>query len=406
MAKLIVKTGSTSRLEHVFILDSTSTTGAGKTGLTNASVTLYYWRPGNTTIGSQTGTLSAGTLGTWSSFGFKEVDATNLPGLYEVGIPDAVFAASANHAVVMIKGTGIAPVVLEYQLVAFDPDSGSNLGLAALPTATTGTAGAIITSGTGTAQLSVSTGTVTTGAISANAITNASIADSAITIRLSTDGTASKGRIVTGTMASDVWNAVVSTYDATSTNTTATMAKAILKSDAQAKNGDVTMYSIAGSNGIDVDLHRIANDKNAVTNLKAMLINTSTITLGAQFNSTGNTAVATATMGTDVSTGVSPTASYWIYQAGLNAQDAASNTSTIASTAFVESIGDALLNRNLAGGSNTGRLVKEALYALRNKSEISGSTLNVYNATDGAIAWSATVSSSATANPVTGIDPP
>lgn len=71
-----------------------------------------------------------------------------------------------------------------------------------------------------------------------------------------------------------------------------------------------------------------------------------------------------------------------------------------------EAIADALLNRNLAGGSNTGRLVKEALYALRNKSEISGTQLNVYNATDGAIAWSATVSSSAAADPVTGIDPP
>lgn len=71
-----------------------------------------------------------------------------------------------------------------------------------------------------------------------------------------------------------------------------------------------------------------------------------------------------------------------------------------------EAIADAILNRNLAGGSNTGRLVKEALYALRNKSEISGTQLNVYNATDGAIAWSATVSSSATADPVTGIDPP
>lgn len=84
-----------------------------------------------------------------------------------------------------------------------------------------------------------------------------------------------------------------------------------------------------------------------------------------------------------------------------NAIDAASITADAD-----ESMADALLNRNIAGGSNTGRLVKEALYALRNKSEIAGSTLNVYNATDGAIAWSATVSSSAGANPVTGIDPP
>ena len=160
MAKLTVKAGSTSRIEHIFILDSASTTGAGKTLLTNSSVTAYYFRPGNTTATpiSLTGT---GSLGTFTSGLFKEVDATNMPGLYELDIPDAVFAAGANHAVVMVKGTGIAPVVLEYDLVAYDPLDTVRLGLTAMPNVASGSAGAIITSGTGTAQLSVSSGLVT-----------------------------------------------------------------------------------------------------------------------------------------------------------------------------------------------------------------------------------------------------
>ena len=120
MAKLIVSAGTTSRLEHVFILDSTSTSGAGKTGLTNASVTMYYIRPGDGTATSVT--LSAGTVGTFGGSAtagtFKEIDATNMPGLYEIGMPNNVFATTFNHSVVMIKGTGIAPVVLEYQLIA------------------------------------------------------------------------------------------------------------------------------------------------------------------------------------------------------------------------------------------------------------------------------------------------
>jgi len=302
MAKLIVKSGSTSRLEHVFILDSTSTTGAGKTGLTNASVTLYYWRPGDTSIGAQTGTMSAGTLGTWSSFGFKEMDATNLPGFYEVGLPNAVFAAGTNHAVVMIKGTGIAPVTLEYQLVAFDPDSGSNLGLSALPTASTGTAGAIITSGTGTAQLSVSSGAVTTGAVTS------------------------------GVIAADVWNALLATYTVNNS-----FGQRVVRSTTSQST-----VAITGSNHIAADVHQLQPDV-------------------------------------------------------ITAAGVAADTD--------EAIADALLNRNIAGGSNAGRLVKEALYALRNKSVIVGSTLNVYNATDAAIAWFATVSSSAAADPVTGIDP-
>jgi hypothetical protein len=160
VAKLTVKTGSTSRLEHVFILDSASTVGAGKTGLTNASVTMYYFRPADTTATSVT--LSAGTLGTWSSGGFKEVDATNMPGVYEVGMPNAVFAATFNHSIVMIKGTGVAPVVLEYNLVSYDPLDTVRLGLTALPNVAQGTSGAIST-GNASGQVTVATNNDKTG---------------------------------------------------------------------------------------------------------------------------------------------------------------------------------------------------------------------------------------------------
>lgn len=381
MAKLTVKTGSTSRLEHVFILDSASTTGAGKTALTSASVTMHYFRPGDSTPTAVT--LSAGTLATWTSGGFVKVQDTDMPGVYEVGIPNAVFAAGANHAIVMIKGTGIAPVVLEYDLVAYDPLDGVRLGLTALPNAACSSNASLITSGIGTAQLSVSSGTVTTGAISNGAITNAAITANAI--------------------ADDVWGALVSRY---TTNTT--LGYRVLRSDATSHSGDVQVSGNGTANNhnrIDSDVHAIAGDATAGTNLKAMLLNTSTVTLGAQFNTTGNTAVASQVFSTDI-TGYTGGAGYWLYQAGLNSQNIVSDTNTMVQPAYIESIADTLLGRNIAGFSNTGRLVKEALYALRNKSEIVGSTLNVYNATDGAIAWSATVASSAGANPVTGIDPP
>jgi hypothetical protein len=106
-------------------------------------------------------TLSAGTLGTWTTGGFKEVNATDMPGVYEIGMPNAVFAATFNHSVVMIKGTGIAPLVLEYNLVSYDPLDTVRLGLTALPNTAVTTNGSLITSGTGTAQLSVSSGLVT-----------------------------------------------------------------------------------------------------------------------------------------------------------------------------------------------------------------------------------------------------
>jgi len=108
----------------VFVQDSASTTGGGKTGIAYnaAGFTAYYVRP----AGSATAiTLATQTVtGAWSSGGWVEVDATNLPGIYRFDIPNAVFATGVDHAVVMLKGaSGMAPVSLEYQLTGFDPST-------------------------------------------------------------------------------------------------------------------------------------------------------------------------------------------------------------------------------------------------------------------------------------------
>jgi hypothetical protein len=123
VAKLFVQAQATSnRSEYVFVQDSASTTGGGKTGIAYnaAGLTAYYVRPG----GSATAiTLATQTVtGAWSSGGWVEVDATNLPGIYRFDIPNAVFATGVDHAVVMLKGaSGMAPVSLEYQLTGFNP---------------------------------------------------------------------------------------------------------------------------------------------------------------------------------------------------------------------------------------------------------------------------------------------
>lgn len=66
---------------------------------------------------------------------------------------------------------------------------------------------------------------------------------------------------------------------------------------------------------------------------------------------------------------------------------------------------DALLGRNVAGGSSTGRLVKEALYFLRNKWTVSGGTMTVYETDDTTSSWTSTITGTAGADPVTGSDP-
>lgn len=66
---------------------------------------------------------------------------------------------------------------------------------------------------------------------------------------------------------------------------------------------------------------------------------------------------------------------------------------------------DALLGRNVSGGSSTGRTVKQALHFLRNKWTVSGGTLTVYDTDDTTSSWTATVTGTAGADPVTGSDP-
>lgn len=156
--KLLVHKGKTSKIVQIFIQDSTSTTGAGKTGLTSGSTGLICYRA-RTDDGNAAGTqlvLSAGTRGTWSSGGFVEKDATNMPGVYELGLDNAGIATGADQVVYMLSGaTGMAPLALEIQLIDFDPQDGVHLGLTALPNVASGSAGAIPTTGTGANQIAV-----------------------------------------------------------------------------------------------------------------------------------------------------------------------------------------------------------------------------------------------------------
>src|ERR1700704_1149310 len=89
--------GTTSKRRRIFIQNNNVVTGAGLTGLTFASsgLTWYYIRE-NQGASVQVTPIVTMTLGTWTSGGFIEVDPTNMPGWYELGIPDAALASGAS----------------------------------------------------------------------------------------------------------------------------------------------------------------------------------------------------------------------------------------------------------------------------------------------------------------------
>ena len=389
MAKVQVQLAAAARKELFFALDSSSTTGAGKTGA-SGTMSAYYVR--NETTPTATAIASPA---------FTEVSSGNMPGVYYLTVPLGAFAVGATTCVVMITGTGMAPVTMEYQLVAYNPDSATNLGLSALPTSTHSTAGGLITSGTGTAQLTTASGVVTVGTINANvitatsiatdAITAAKIADSAITIRLSTDATASEARLIAGTTASDVWNALVASY------TTADTFGARLPR--------VTTGSASNQCELNASHHIAAN----VHQMQAGVVTAASIATGAidadALATDAVTEIGTGVWTTDIASISTPgQAGLYVTNTNVDTSNTFSSVTTIEGTAYKESIADTILGRNVGGGSNAGRLVKEALYALRNKSEIVGALLSVYDASDN-LSWTAVVASSSSADPVTGIDP-
>lgn len=152
--KVQLKKGSTSNILQIFIADSSSTTGAGLTGLTNASagLTAYYHRDTDTTATAIT--LVTMTVGTFTSSGFKEIDATNMPGWYQFCPPNAAFASGAASCAFHLKGaTNMAPLPIEVELVAYDPQDSVRLGLTALPNAAAEAAGGLYTRGTGAGQI-------------------------------------------------------------------------------------------------------------------------------------------------------------------------------------------------------------------------------------------------------------
>lgn len=108
--------GTTSQTIYVRIQDSSSSTGAGKTGLVfnTSSLTAYYVRRGgaSTAITLVTQTVT----GAWTSGGFVEVDSTNQPGLYRLDVPNACLAASADQVIITLRGaSGMVdrPVLIE-----------------------------------------------------------------------------------------------------------------------------------------------------------------------------------------------------------------------------------------------------------------------------------------------------
>jgi hypothetical protein len=92
---ITIAPGSTSQSIELYL---------GATGLT-ASTSGLSARYNRTRTASVSIPLVARTIAqAWTSGGFAEVDATNMPGIYRLDIPDAALAAGADDVTVVVRG--------------------------------------------------------------------------------------------------------------------------------------------------------------------------------------------------------------------------------------------------------------------------------------------------------------
>jgi hypothetical protein len=151
VSKLQIRLGSTSNILRIFLADSASTTGQGKTGLTFSSSGLIISTIADVEASPTTYTSAGSTVETITTLGtfaaptatkcrFKEIDSTNFPGVYELQIADARWAVTnAKKMLVSVLCTGVAQTFAEIQqdpapsdirAVAGDVTAPGNLALA------------------------------------------------------------------------------------------------------------------------------------------------------------------------------------------------------------------------------------------------------------------------------------
>jgi hypothetical protein len=233
--------------------------------------------------------------------------------------------------------------ILVAEIVAYNPQDAVHLGLSCLPNTAVTTNASLLTSGTGTDQLSVASGRIDLGKIL---------------------GTASAG--TAGYMAPDWGHINAPTTTVALTNTTISNTQVVA--------------SVTGAVG-------------SVT--------------GAVGSVTGN-------VGGNVNGSVGSVASGGIVTASIAAGSIVTGsfftgaiTSAVLNASAENAIADALLARNIAGGSSSGRIVSEALYPLRNLwsvNTVSG-VYSVYMVDDTTVAWTSSLTTNAAAIPITGSDP-
>lgn len=400
-----IKLGATDQTTYVRIVDSTD--GTPETGVTSATsgLALEYVRVGGTSTSIGTINDLANQNSTHNDAGIKHVGY----GLYRVDMPDAACASGAVGVTIHGTVTGMVVVPVHHPLVAYDPQDTVRLGLTSLPNAAanaTGGLGNFIIRGGTAVSVTSSTIVLDASASSVNDYYNGCIV-----------------RIVSATAGAGQERQIIDYDGATQTATIYAAGPPVQGSQWVTNPTGTIVFEIRGesiipaainvtSGVIQADAVKIggqtASASGTVTFPNATLASTTNITGGTITTATNVTTVNGLASGVITATSIASAAitSAKFASGAIDATAIAADAigaSELAADAATE-IADAILARNIAGGSSTGRTVGQALAAVRNKVTLVGTTLTVYETDDVTPLWTGTVTL-ATRDSLTAVDP-
>ncbi len=458
--KLNVTQGTIGQTIKIKLRDSA---GAPVTGKTYADIAGSYIRPGEAAVTNLTPVTAS--VGTWTSQGFVEVDAGNAPGIYEFGIPNAALAGGFTSVLIIFQGSGFLQVEVELQLVGYDPSDGVRLGLTSLPNAAAAAVNGMLINGSNTGTVTLAALTVTgattltgnvslggtlgvTGTVTFNAftVTNNMLVSGNFTVTGTTTHTGnylhSGTTTYTGAVAFSSTFAVANTvtFNAFTVTNNLTVSNNFVVSGGFVVTGVVTLQSnftvvgtttltgaVVFANNWTIQGNTVWN--NALSGI-GLLIGAGTNNPAVKFtggttggvgldirggSTTGDAVSITTTSGHGVNIAATGSSKHGLFVTG-GTGGTSDGIKAVAGTGGVDirgdlsatataAIADKLLGRNLAGGSDGTRMVKDALRFLRNKWSVVGTTLVVCIEDDTTTAWTAALTVSAGATPITAQDP-
>lgn len=303
-------------------------------GLTGATPTVRLGKNGGT------GASPAGSV--------SEIDSTNLPGYYKVA-PNATDSNTLGPLILSATAVGGDQATMLYDIVAFNPQSATNLGLSNLDTTVSSrlaTSGYTAPDNTSITAIKAKTDNLPTAPASTTNITGGTITTVTNLTNAATAGD------FTGTMKSSITSAVptaaanaAATRDVNNTSPAASSLGAAVNSAASA--GDPWATAIPGAYGA-----------------------------GTAGNIVGN-----------------------------NLDAAVSDTATPADVPTANNNADALLKRDWTSiTGEAARSVLNALRFIRNGFSTSGTTLSVLKEDDSTVAYTRTVTTDPSAEPIVGVD--